>query len=307
MTARWGYLGPEGTFTEQAARTLAATADVELLPTDGVSAAFAGLRSAHLDAAVVPMENSVEGAVPLTQDELTHGPPVIITAEAFVAVTLQLLVRPGTTLAQIRTVGSHPHGLAQVRSWLRDHLPHVEMVVTGSTAAAAADVAAGRIDAAAAAPVAGERFALQALAADIGFARDAVTRFVLLERPRAAPSPTGNDRSSLIISVDNRPGTLLAVLSEFAVRGINMTRLESRPTRSKLGEYVFLIDTDGHLADPAMSDMVAALIRRSALRRWLGSYPRAFGTNVPLPDFAQPTAYDAAAWEVQQLLGRSLR
>ena len=305
MTQRWAYLGPEGTFTEQAVQSIVARvpdADVTLVPCAGVSVALDALRAGEVDAACVPLENSVEGAVPLTQDELTHGLPLIITAEAFVPVTFDLLARPGTGLANIRTVGSHPHGHAQVRAWLAAHLPSADMVVTTSTAAAAAAVAAGEIDAAAAAPVASSRHHLVALAKDIGLVRDATTRFVLLRQPGPPPAPTGNDRTSFIVSVDNRPGALLLVLSEIAGRGINMTRLESRPTRSQLGEYVFLIDADGHVAEPAMADMLAALVRRAALMRWLGSYPRMAGANVPAPEFATAHAYDDAAQVVSRLL-----
>jgi prephenate dehydratase len=157
---RWTYLGPAGTFTEQAALDMAGrggTDDPELAPAPSVSAALAEVRAGRADAAVVPLENSVEGAVPLTQDELTHGDPLLITAEAYVPITFQLLARPGMTLPAVRTVGSHPHGLAQVRDWVTRELPQATTVVTDSTAAAAAAVAAGELDAAAAAPVAGVR------------------------------------------------------------------------------------------------------------------------------------------------------
>ena len=306
MTQRWAYLGPEGTFTESAVSAIAARApelDVELVPLPGVSTVLEALRSGSVDAGCVPLENSVEGGVPLTQDELAHGDPLTVHAEAFVPVTFDLLVRSGRALGDIGTVGSHPHGHAQVRDWLGVHLPGAEIVVTTSTAAAAALVASGEIDAAAAAPVAGERYGLTTLVGDIGVVRDAITRFVLLRAPGTPPpAPTGNDRTSFIVSVNNQPGTLLSVLAEIAGRGINMTRLESRPTRSKLGEYVFLIDADGHIAEPAMADMVAALIRREALMRWLGSYPRMAGTNVPAPSFATGPTYDAAAQSVSRIL-----
>ncbi len=272
---RWTYLGPEGTFTEQAARSLVdrltSTDGVELEPVGGVSAALGAVRSGAADAACVALESSVEGAVPLTQDELTHGAPLLINAEAYVPITFDLLVRPGTDLSAIRTVGAHPHGHAQIREWLALNLPRAEAVMSASNAAGAAGVAAGELDAAAAAPVAGPRYGLASLAADIGSVRDAVTRFVLLRRPGPPPTPTGNDRTSLVLSVGNHPGFAVAVLAEFSSRGINLTRLESRPTRSKLGVYYFLVDADGHLADPAMADVLAALIRRSALLRWLGS------------------------------------
>ncbi|MTD15610.1 prephenate dehydratase [Nakamurella sp. YIM 132087] len=305
MTAHWAYLGPEGTFTEQAARDLLSrdAGPAELVPCAGVSAALTALREGRVDAAIVPLENSVEGSVPLTHDELIHGEPLVIVGEAFVPVTFDLLVRPGTELSQVRTVGSHPHGHAQVRDWLATGLPHAEIVTTLSTAEAAAEVAAGRLDAAAAAPVAGARYGLVALARDIGLERDAVTRFVALQRPGPPPPPTGNDRSSFVLSVENRPGALLDVLTEITGRGVNMVRLESRPTRYRMGEYVFLVDVDSHLAVPSVREMVAALIRRSALLRWLGSYPRALGTNVPVPDFASSASYEAAAQQVSDLLG----
>lgn len=305
MTQRWAYLGPEGTFTEQAVwsiRQRSPQLAVQPIAADGVSAALQAVRLGDADAACVPLENSVEGGVPLTQDELAGGDPLIITAEAFVPITFHLLVRPGTTLERVTSVGSHPHGHAQVREWLAVQLPGTEVVVTSSTAAAAAAVAAGDLDAAAAAPVAGERLGLVAIAQDIGVVRNATTRFVLLRRPGPPPDPTGNDRTSLILSVRNEPGALLDVLAEIAGRGINLTRLESRPTRSKLGEYVFHIDADGHIAEPAMADMVATLIRRSVMKRWLGSYPRMSGSVVPLPDFATRTAYDNAGRGLSSLL-----
>ncbi len=309
MGERWAYLGPEGTFTELAAHSLAerpygrqSVGSVELVPVAGVSAVLAAVRSGAADAACVPLESSVEGAVPLTQDELTHGEPLLIAAEAYVPITFDLLVRPGTELMDIVTVGAHPHGHAQIRSWLAANLAAAEAVVATSNAAAAAAVAAGDLDAAAAAPVAGPRYGLISLATDIGEVPGAVTRFVLLRRPGAPPPPTGNDRTSLVLSVDNYPGSLLAVLTEFASRGINLTRLESRPTRSQLGEYVFLVDADGHLSEPAMADVVAALQRRSALLRWLGSYPRSAGRNVPAAEFATAAAYGAAKEQVSRWL-----
>jgi len=299
---RWSYLGPEGTFTEQAARSMAdRLADVvEFEPAGSVTLALNAVRDGHADAACVAMESSVEGAVPVTQDELTHGDPLLITAEAYVKITFDLLVRPGTDLTGIRTVGAHPHGHAQIRGWLAGTLPEAEAVMTASNAAAAAAVAAGELDAAAAAPVAGTRYGLRTLVADVGEVRDAVTRFVLLRRPGPPPTPTGNDRTSLVLSVGNHPGSLLTVLGEFASRGINLTRLESRPTRSRLGVYYFLVDADGHLADPAMADVVAALIRRQALLRWLGSYPRVAGTNEVTADFATAAAYADAAEQVRR-------
>lgn len=301
---RWTFLGPAGTFTEQAALDIAGRNSAgmpTLVAAQSVSDALAQVRDGLADAAVVPLENSVEGAVPLTQDELTHGDALLINAEAFVPITFQLLGKPGTLLSAVATVGSHPHGLAQVRDWLRRELPRASTVVTDSTAAAAAAVAEGKLDAAAAAAVAGIRYGLSALADDIGARRDALTRFVLMRRPAPASPPTGNDRTSLVLWVVNEPGTLLGLLSEFSSRGINLTRLESRPTGTTMGEYVFLVDADGHVSDPAIADVLAALTRRGALLRYLGSYPRALGQSVLPADFASNENYVRAAAVVADL------
>jgi prephenate dehydratase len=299
VTQRWAYLGPEGTFTEQAVMELRAAEsdDVELEPSFSVATAIADLRAGRVAGACVPIENSVEGAVPLTLDELTHGQPLMISAEAYVTVQLDLLVRPGTTLADIRKVGSHPHGHAQVRGFVTTTLPDAESVVFSSTAAAAAAVADGELEAAAAAPAAGRRYGLDSLAEDIGEVHGAVTRFVLLRLPGVPVPRTGNDKTSLVVYVQDEPGSLLAVLAELANRGINLTRLESRPARSAVGKYFFLLDADGHLDDPAMADAIAALHRRSAGLRFLGSYPRGIGTAHTPPAFASPAAFaDASAF-----------
>jgi len=307
---RWAYLGPEGTFTEQAVRALieSAAMPVEPLPSVSVGSAIADLRAGLVDGACVPLENTVEGSVPLTLDELTHGEQLMIGAEAFVTVRLDVLVRPGTSADDVATVGSHPHGHAQVRAALDVVLPNAERIVTSSTAESAAMVARGELDAGVASPAAGARYGLVALAEDVGEQKGAVTRFVLLRRPGPNTARTGNDRTSLVVFVENRPGTLLAVLSEFANRGINLTRLESRPARTSdsaggaFFEYYFLLDADGHVDDPAMADAIGALHRRAAGVRFLGSYPRALGRSPEPPDFASDAAYAESAAFVRGLL-----
>lgn len=272
------FLGPEGTFTEQAALDIRerTQADVDLEPAVGVSEAIGAVREGSAAGAVVPVENSVEGSVALTQDELIHGHVgVHITAEALVPVTFELLVRPGTELADIRRVGSHPHGLAQVRQTLAASIPGVELVEAASTAAAAASVAAGELDAAAAAKVAGERYGLESAMSGIGLRHNAVTRFALVQPDDVRSRPTGRDRTSFVATVPHQPGTLLTLLRQIADRGINLTRLESRPTREVMGEYLFLVEAEGHADDPAMSELLNALRDNGYLLRFLGSYPRA--------------------------------
>src|SRR5829696_988072 len=195
---RYAYLGPEGTFAEAALRTIPEVADGSTLPQRSVYAAIEAVRCGTADAAVVPLENSVEGSVASTLDELATGAPLRIVREVLLPVTFSLLVRPGTDAASVRTVATHPHAEAQTRGWLRDRLPDAEVNLTSSTAAAAVAVARGEYDAAVAAPIAGVRTRLTALAEDIADTPGAVTRFVLLARPGPLPPRTGADRTSLV-------------------------------------------------------------------------------------------------------------
>src|SRR4029453_18434758 len=174
------------------------------------------------------------GSVPATMDGLADGDPLVITREVFLPVTMTLAVRPGTSLSDVRSVASHPHALPQPPRWLAEHLPDVSPLPTTSTAAAAAAVAAGAFDAAVCAPIAAERYGLRTLVEDIADHPGAVTRFVLVQPPGALPAPTGNDKTSMVAVVSDRTGALLELLTEFAVRGISLTRIESRPTRQRL-------------------------------------------------------------------------
>jgi prephenate dehydratase len=295
---RFAYLGPEGTFAEAALRRLPAAASGVLLPAPTVPAAIDAVRKGEADAALVPLENSVEGAVASTLDELANGEPVLITREVFLPVTFALLVRAGTGYDAVRTVASHPHGEAQCRAWLRAHLPDVPVAFTGSTSGAAAAVARGEYDAALAAPVAAQHHGLAVLADDIADNPGAVTRFVLLSRPGPPPAPTGNDKTTLVAFIrDDHTGALLEVLTEFAVRGVNLTRIESRPTKQRMGRYCFSIDCEGHLLDARVGDALAAVRRICADVRFLGSYPREDGTPTPLPAGRDDGSFaDAATW-----------
>jgi prephenate dehydratase len=279
-----GYFGPQGTFTEQAARGIADTiadpddrAGRELIPVDTVPATLAAVRAGELDAGCVPVENSVEGAVTATMDALTEGDPLVAVAELVLPIRFSVLVRPGTAPADIRTVASHPHALAQVRHWLARELPDADLLAAKSTAAAAVGVAKGDFDAAVTAPVAVGHYPLDVLADDVADVRDAATRFLLLRRPGRLPEPTGADRTSLVAVTADRTGALADVLVELAHREINLTRIESRPTKGKLGEYRFFLDLDGHVAEARVGDALAALRRRCLSVRFLGSYPKATG------------------------------
>jgi prephenate dehydratase len=295
---RFAYLGPEGTFAEAALSSAVASSEGARHPQSSVAAALAAVRSGDADAALVPLENSVEGSVPATMDGLADGEPLVITREVFLPVTMTLAVRPGVELPDVRSVASHPHALAQTGRWLADHLPGVTPLPTTSTAAAAAAVAAGEYDAAVCAPIAAERYGLTPLVDDIADHPGAVTRFVLVAPQGALPAPTGNDKTSLVAVVGDRTGALLELLSEFAVRGISLTRIESRPTRQRLGVYSFSLDCEGHVADRRVGEALAALHRVCDDVRFLGSYPRADGRgNKPVPETAADPAFtDAEKW-----------
>ncbi|MFJ8914487.1 prephenate dehydratase [Amycolatopsis sp. NPDC102389] len=291
--SRIAYFGPQGTFTEQAARRLAS--GEELIPAETIPAALAAVRSGAAGAACVPIENSVEGVVTATLDSLSEAEPLVAVAEVLLPVHFTVLTRPGTT--EIRTVASHPHALAQVRHWVEANLPGASPVATSSTAAAAVAVAAGEFDAAVTAPVAVEHYPLEVRATEVADVRDAKTRFLLVRAPGELPGPTGADRTSIVAAATNRTGALAELLTELAVRGINLTKLDARPTRNNFGEYRFFIDFEGHVAEPRIGDALAALRRRCRNVRFLGSHPRADnGTTEIEPGAANEDFTDAIDW-----------
>ena len=295
---RYAYLGPEGTFCESALRSLPAADRAEHLPCVSVADALDAVRRGEAGGAVVPLENSVEGSVAETLDELATGDPLQIVREVLLPVSFALMARPGTTTADIKTVTTMPHAEAQVRSWLRRELPSARFVPAPSTADGARAVAAGSADAAVAAPIAAERYRLHVLADDIADTAGAVTRFVVVTRPSAPAPPSGADRTTLVAFIrDDHPGALLELLTEFAVRGVNLTRIESRPTGVGLGRYCFSIDAEGHVAHARVAEALAALRRECADVRFLGSYPRADGVApVERPGTGDLDFSDAHAW-----------
>jgi prephenate dehydratase len=290
---RIAYFGPQGTFTEQAARTFG---DAELVPVETTPLVLAAVRAGEVDAGCVPVENSVEGAVTTTMDALAEDEPLIAVGEAILPVRFTVLVRPGTAPEDVKTVASHPHAIAQVRHWIAANLPNAVAVATTSTSSAAVHVNDGEFDAAVSAPVAATHFpGLEALATDVADVDNAVTRFLLLQRPPALPEPTGADRTSLVVVIaHDEPGSLANTLSELALRGINLSRIESRPLRGLFGEYRFYLDFDGHVAEERVADALAALHRISRQVRFLGSYPKADKSATVAPPRATDADYRAA-------------
>jgi prephenate dehydratase len=291
----FAYLGPRGTFTEAALRQLPAAKDATTTPLPTIVDVLDAVRRGDADAGFVPIENSLEGTVTVTVDELVGGDPLVILGEVVLPVTMVLASRK--PLDAIATVASHPHALAQTRGYLRRELPNAVVHQALSTAQAAQRVADGEFDACVCAPFTAEAAGLPVQAFDIGDNPNAETRFVHVVRPVAPPEPTGNDITSLVVYIDyDRVGALLGVLTEFAIRGINLTRIESRPTGEGLGRYAFFLDCTGHLADARMGEALMGLRRICADVRYLGSYPRDHSDKpVPPPAGLRNEDFAAAA------------
>jgi prephenate dehydratase len=294
---RIAYLGPEGTFTEAAMLKIAAngmvpgetaSGGITPIPTESAAAALAAVRSGDADYACVPIENSIEGSVLPTLDNLATGTPLQIFAELTLDVSFTIVVRRGTPAADVKTVAAFPVAAAQVRHWLAAHLPNAQVVPANSNAAAAHDVANGRADAGVSTSLAAERCGLTALATDVVDEPNARTRFVLAGPPAPPPERTGADRTSVVLRLDNVPGALVSALTELAIRDIDLTRIESRPTRKELGTYFFFLDCVGHIDDEAVAEALKALHRRCADVRYLGSWPTgsAAGATPPRLDEA---------------------
>jgi prephenate dehydratase len=279
---RVAYLGPQGTFTEAALLQMAAggaipgaipdsTSDLEPISSESPAAALAAVRTGDADFACVPIENSIEGSVLPTLDSLATGDPLQIYAQHTLDVAFGIVVRPGTAAARLDRPPSR--GRRPVRRWLADHLPQGRVVPAISTAAAAHDVSHGRADAGVSTALAAERYGLTVLATDVVDEPNARTRFVLAGQPGPPPDRTGADRTSVVLRLDNVPGALVSAMTEFAIRDIDLTRIESRPTRIELGTYVFFLDCVGHIDDDAVAQALKALHRRCRDVRYLGSWP----------------------------------
>lgn len=276
---RYAYLGPAGTFTEAALRQVVSPDEAEYLPQVDVVTAIEAVRRDEADFAVVAIENSVEGGVTAVLDTLAIGEPLVLLREMLVPVSFVLAGRPGTTMADIRRISAHPHAWAQCRRWLRANLPGVVHVPATSNTAPAALLAGTAekltFDAALIPPAATEHYALEVLATDVADTDRAVTRFVLVGHPGALPVRTGADKTTLVVHLpSNQAGALLEMLEQFATRGVNLSRIESRPIGDNLGRYSFSIDVEGHIGEERVAEAFMGLHRVCPHVRFLGSYPR---------------------------------
>ena len=283
---RIGFLGPEGTFTEEALLSEPAYAGCDITPFASLVEVLESVRQGSMNLGFIPLENAIEGTVRDIIDSLVFDFDLRIQREVVLDIHLHLMASPGTSLSDIEQVASIPVATAQCRRFLSEHLPHADLVATNSTADAArllgeGDLSlTGRPTAAIAPRLAASLYDLEILAERVEDHPDNQTRFIAVA-PSGIPAPTGHDRTSIACfqSADH-PGSLYAILGHFAARNINLTKLESRPTKQALGDYCFIIDFEGHIADAMVSDCLADLHAELAGVKFLGSYP-ASGASGP--------------------------
>jgi prephenate dehydratase len=299
------YFGPTGTFTEEALLTQADYAAAALYPLATITDVFESVERGAVDLGFVPIENGIEGTVPVTVDGLIFDFDLFIQREVVLDIHLHLMAAPGVALADVRRVISFPHALAQCRKYLAAHLPKAEAVPASSTAEAAKQLGEHRApDAAAIAPrLAAAVYGLEVIAEDVEDHPENQTRFVSVARGHIA-APTGHDRTSIVcFQRADRPGSLHGILGQFAARNINLTKLESRPTKQGLGDYCFLIDLEGHLSDELVADCLRDLHAGLAGVKLLGSYPAA-GAKAPDHRRRADDAWRAADQWLEDLRGQ---
>lgn len=278
VTRRYSYLGPAGTFTEAALKQVPEAAGQEWNPVTNLGEALGDVVSGFSDAAVIAIENSIDGGVTVAQDALATIPGLRIVGEYLVPVRFVLVARPGTRLEDIAVVAGHPVAYGQCRAWLDDQIPRHRHLPATSNVQAAVDLFDPEkgIDAAIAPPGIEEHYDVEVLAEGIAENPDAVTRFVMVSRTVPVGEPTGADKTSLVVELpDDRAGALLELLEQFATRGVNLTLLASRPIGDRMGRYRFVIDAEGHIKDERVADAMLGVKRFSPNVVFLGSYPRA--------------------------------
>jgi len=273
--AKVGYLGPAGTFTEEALDANLGRQFEEKVPYTTVPEVLSSVESGEMDAGFVPIENSIEGTVSVTLDTLAFETHLYIEREFIYPINHRLVARPGVEKRMIKGIISHPHATAQCRRYLARNFPDVIITAANSTSEAALLVSRSSEPLAAiSTALAAKLYGLEILEQDIADYASNATRFVLLGKERS--NRTGNDKTSMACFIrENRPGSLLEILEDFAARGINLTKIESRPTKKALGEYFFFIDIEGHVDDEPVKEALGSLMGKLREIRILGSYPAA--------------------------------
>ncbi len=303
---RYAYLGPAGTFTEAALLTMPGAAGAERIPASSVLAALDMVERGDADAAMVPIENSVEGGVTATLDAVSVAHRLHIVGEALVPITFVVASHGVRELSEISTVTTHTHGWAQVRQWAERTIPQAAFVPASSTAAAARALLqeVPTADAAVCSPLVAEQLGLHVVAEQVEDVPGAVTRFALVAKPGPTPSLTGSDKTTIMIPLpQDRAGALMELLEHFSTRGVNLCRIESRPTGDGLGQYFFSIDLEGHIAEARVADALAGIHRMSPNIRFLGSYARADGKAQRVGADVSEQAFSAAGDWIASLQG----
>ena len=299
MPLTFSYLGPAGTFTEAALQQVPEAQGAIWRSVNNVGEALGDVVEGRSEAAMIAIENSIEGGVSASQDALAVIPNLRIVGEYLVPVNFVLVARPGTTLADVKVVNAHPVAYGQTHLWLDANLPsHGHIPATSNVAAAASLFENDFADAAVAPPGITAHHDVVVLAENIGDNPRAVTRFVLVSRGGRLPEPTGADKTSIIAELpDNNAGRLVEMLEQFSTRGVNMSLLESRPIGDALGRNRFIIDLDGHVSDERVADALLGLKRFSPKVIFLGSYPRADREQiVVIPQYDNDAFVEARAW-----------
>lgn len=293
---RIGFLGPFGTFTEQALLTQPDLACDELIPMRTFIDILLATQEGEIDLGFVAIENAIEGTVNVTMDALAFDTNLLIQREVVLDIEMNLMARPGTRLEDVTAVASHPVANAQCRAFLRAKLPDIPIEVANSTADAARMAAETEGLAAVGPAIAGERYGLETLVDNIADHPDNQTRFLLVAR-EGIPAPTGHDRTTVMLTQrEDKPGSLVTILQEFAARSINMSLLISRPAKTSLGNYHFIVDLHGHIHDELVASCLQAVRAKHADVKFLGSYPAATKGSTEVRAEAAEAWAEAEQW-----------
>ncbi|WGD37542.1 prephenate dehydratase [Lysinibacter sp. HNR] len=303
----YSYLGPSGTFTEAALAQVPEAQGQVWRSVNNVGEALQDVVTGRSTAAMIAIENSVEGGVSVTQDALATTPGLQIMGEYLVNVNFVLVARRGTTLDRVKIINAHPVAYGQCQRWINTHLPDHEHIPASSNVAAAATLFNGSIaDAAIAPPAIVQHYDVELLAQNIGDNDRAVTRFILVGQRMPASEPTGSDKTSLIAELpEDEAGSLNSLLDNFSTRGVNLGLIQSRPIGDALGRYRFVLDIDGHIRDERVADALLGIKRFSPHVIFLGSYPRADGiVSSPGPRYSNEAFTDARDWLRDVIAGK---
>ena len=300
---RIGFLGPVGTFTEEALRSQNDLLDSELVPMRTFVDVLTATQNRSVELGFVAIENAIEGTVNVTLDTLAFDTDLRIQREVVLDIKMNLMAAPGTKMSDIKLVTSHPVANAQCRQYLRQNLPGVEVSPANSTAEAA-QLASETPGIAALGPSsAGKLYELDIVGSDIADLKGNQTRFLVVG-PEGIPARTGNDKTTVVLAQhENKPGSLVAILHEFSARNLDLTKLTSRPARpalgdshTALGQYSFIIDIDGHIDDDILANCLVNVQAKHADVKFLGSYPAAGNGSTEKRVAASEAWANATSW-----------